>query len=278
MLFVINSRPAPSTADPDKPVEPVVVKEKTENITVIKALRDLPAGSLLRSSDYQAETISVPVNSGEKANFALSFDNVAEYGLKFAIKQDSFIPMASLVPPSTSAEYIQMSLQNGMLVYPFTLTRTDTYLLSNLKQGDLIDIYLAYGADQRSIGQQKSVELVSPTNSFMTTRIKPIVTNRRLLLIDKVQQVTSSGVNDNVDGSRLFVELSQAEVKLLKSLEGNAKIFLFPSIDTDGTVLDDSQILLGDEAAWPVSTNPIFNLDAFGRSIKSQEVKELRGK
>lgn len=282
MLFVIGSQTPPTnenyTSDKEIPSPPVGIKE---HITIIEALRDLTAGSILTSSDYQAKTIEVYEDSDDKNQYSLTYPEINEYGLTLSVKKGAYIPMSALLAPSASNEYIKMLLHEGMLVYPFHLTKTDKYLIDNMKSGDMIDIYLIYGIENGNYGQN-TVELISPSNNFLKTRMKPIIINRRVLRIQPPDGTKNFIGSEKTEGTILFIELSQSEVKLVKSLEGNAKLFLFPSIG-DADIGQSSEILFDDEAVWPVTDAPIFSTDSFNPSPVKEDIntpygiKELRG-
>jgi pilus assembly protein CpaB len=283
MLFVIGSQsPSSNGGNASNGQETALPVQIKEHITVIEALHDLSAGSILTAADYQAKTIEVYEDSDDKNQYSLTYSNINEYGLNLSVKKGSYIPMSALVPPSASNDYIKMLLQEGMLVYPFLLTKTDQYLIDNMKSGDMIDIYLIYGAGGGNYGQ-RTVELISPSNNFLKTRMKPIIINRRLLRIQPPGGAENLVSGEETEGTVLFIELSQSEVKLVKSLEGNAKLFLFPSIG-GADVGHSSEILVDDEAVWPVTDAQIFSTDSFNSSPvvngdmdAPYGIKELRG-
>jgi pilus assembly protein CpaB len=283
MLFVIGSQSPSSNGENAPSGQKTALPEKIkEHITVIEALHDLSAGSILTAADYQAKTIEVYEDSDDRGKYSLTFSDINEYGVSLSIKKGSYIPMEALIPPSASNEYVKMLLQEGMLVYPFQLTKTDKYLIDNMKSGDMIDIYLIYGAGGGNYGQ-RTVELISPSNNFLKTRMKPIIINRRLLSIQPPGGAENFVSGEEIEGTVLFIELSQSEVKLVKSLEGNAKLFLFPSIG-GADVGNTSEILVDDEAVWPVTDAQIFSTDSFnppptnsGDMDAPYGIKELRG-
>lgn len=286
MLFVIGSQSPSSNGENAPNGQKTALPEKIkEHITVIEVLHDLSARSILTAADYQAKTIEVYEDSEDRAKYSLTFPDINEYGVSLSIKKGSYIPMEALIPPSASNDYVKMLLQEGMLVYPFQLTKTDKYLIDNMKSGDRIDIYLIYGADGGNYGQ-RTVELISPSNNFLKTRMKPIIINRRLLSIQPPGGTENFVSGEEIEGTVLFIELSQSEVKLVKSLEGNAKLFLFPSIG-GADVGNASEILVDDEAVWPVTDAQIFSTDSFNPPPEANTVnkdmdvphgiKELRG-
>lgn len=280
ILFVMNSTPDSDNTPSDtvnEPTVPVIPQPVMEDILVARALHDISVGTRLSETDYQLETLSIVQGSSEKTYFSLSPEqSIMQSAVRQPIKQGTLIPIAGLIAPD-SLEYIKMSVQAGMVLYPFSLMKSDNYLLDNLKNGDKIDIYLTYSANPRSFGAQNDIELVSPSNNFSRTRMKPIIVARRILSIEPASLTTENGITDIAAGSRLLVELHPQEVKLLKGLEGNAKLQLFPTVLELPGDNNNKRIMQGTEEMWPVSTDAIFSSDLLGRAAQQAAVVELRG-
>lgn len=236
-----------------------------ETITVAVALRDLPANSVLKKDDFQLQNISVVPDSTDM-QFNIKENNLMHWALKSAVASGSYLQPAMLVEPG-SDDYIAMFIMPGTVLYPFELDASDNYLLTNLKPGAGVDIYLSYGLRQDDNG---NAGIISPAKSIRDTRLKPLMINKRVLAIRQANMNEKEKTRES--GSQLLVELRDAEIKLLKGLEGNARILLFPT--TRGTIdfrLRGNETLSGREATWPVSSVPLFD------EPRSRPTHEWRG-
>lgn len=277
-IAVMNKQPAQQT---DVEVqEHVIIKEvpsKTEIITLAIAKRDIPANSLLTEHDYLIKTAPVSVETNEKALFLLPADGIGGYGTRYAIAKDSYIPINKLTLPS-DPEIVKMLLADGMYIYPIALAKTDNYLLNNLNQGDLVDVYVLYGANVRPNGD---ADLISPSVNFVNTRIKPIISARRVLKIDMADSALINGIEVRKEGSYLYIELSSSELKMVKGLESVAKVLVFPSdypIEYIATEQAVNPLADSNEGVWPVSAAQIFDVGDFSRGTRNeQKINELRG-
>lgn len=139
------------------------------------------------------------------------------------VAKGSYLQPTALVEPG-SDDYIAMFIMPGNVLYPFELDASDNYLLTNLKPVASVDIYLSYGLRQDDNGSE---DIISSAKSIRDTRLKPLMINRRVLAIRRVNPDEKEKSQES--RSQLLVELRDAEIKLLKGLEGNARILLFPT-------------------------------------------------
>lgn len=260
ILFYMKSAytPTPATSE-------MQANSSTETIIVAVAQHDLAANSILKKDDFQLKSISVSPDSTDM-QFDLKENDLTHWAVKSAVAKGSYLQPNALVEPG-SDDYIAMFITPGNVLYPFELDTSDNYLLTNVKSGASVDIYLAYGLRQNDNGSE---EIISPAKSIRDTRLKPLMVNRRVLAIRRVNMDEKEKAQEN--RSQLLVELRDAEIKLLKGLEGSARILLFPTV---GSPIDSrsrgSETLSGKEATWPVSGAPLFD------GPRSRPTNEWRG-
>lgn len=218
-------------------VDPVVVEQpkiRDENISVAVAKRDLAGKTVLTLDDFTIKVISVPEKSPEKAQFSVAgLGSLANWALSAPVEEGSNIPVSLLVKPGTS-EYISMFLQPGSVIYSFTIPPSDYYIFDNLNVGEYVDIYLAYDRNPAS------GDVSSPGNrpNITDMRLKPIMANKRVLAVTPslaASKRKQTNTNQNViDGDdRVVVELTDQDVKILKTLDGKAKFIVFPSVPAE---------------------------------------------
>lgn len=237
----------------------------TETIIVAVALRDLAANSILEKDDFQLRNISVSPESTDM-QFNIKENDLTHWALKNAVAKGSYLQPTALVEPG-SDDYITMFIAPGNVLYPFDLDASDNYLLTNLKPGASVDIYLSYGLRQDDNGSE---DIISPARSIRDTRLKPLMINRRVLAIRRVSGDEKEKSQES--RSQLLVELRDAEIKLLKGLEGNARILLFPTVRSPIDLRSrGSETLSGKEGTWPVSGAPLFD------GPRSRPTNEWRG-
>lgn len=260
ILFYMKSAhtPTPGTSE-------MQAHSLTETIVVAVALHDLAANSILKKDDFQLRNISVSPESTDM-QFNIKENDLIHWALKNAVAKGSYLQPTALVEPG-SDDYIAMFIMPGNVLYPFELDASDNYLLTNLKSGASVDIYLSYGLRQDDNGSE---EIISPARSIRDTRLKPLMINRRVLAIRRVDQNEKEKAQES--RSQLLVELRDAEIKLLKGLEGNARILLFPTVRSPIDLRSRaSETLSGKEGTWPVSGDPLFD------GPRSRPTNEWRG-
>lgn len=266
LFFYVNKSQSP---------KPLRVRQqeniRQETIAVAVARRDLEASSVLQSGDFQIKNVSVGAGSAD-VQFNITNTNPVNWALKSPVSANAYIPPASLIAPG-SDEYMAMFLQPGNVLYTFELESSDNYLLTNLKPGQGVDIYLSYSL---RTGVDGTNEIVSPAHSIHNSRLKPLMVNRRVLAIRLAQIMMKNGIAVSEAGSQLIVELQDNEVKMLKGLEGKAKILLFPTIQGVSVDKTETVVLPHTEASWPVSNDVIFN-ELRPAAVATTEVNELRG-
>nr|WP_318384053.1 SAF domain-containing protein [uncultured Enterobacter sp.] len=260
----------------------------TETITVVVASRDLAKGTRLTAGDFKLKSLSVPEGSNDKKTFAVSVASLEGWMISSEIAADAYVPRVALIEPG-SDEYIKMSATPGSIVYGFSISDNDSYLFTNAHAGGGIDIYLSYNIEKKAgHDAQKSTIPTSQEKSGASNREKDISnTHFKLLMKDKKilalrkneMPVKMKDENPMAVDGYLLVELTPAEVKTLKGLEGS-KIYLFPaSGDTAASDLTHS-VLAGNEGQWPIDNRAILDINGVQTNDEETEadvIKEFRG-
>jgi pilus assembly protein CpaB len=264
-LFIYTNK---SGTPPPQSVTQPVAEARTETISVAVANHNLEVNSVIKAEDYQIKRISVPEGSADK-RFDVSGKVLIDWALKQPVAAEDWIFNGDLVEPG-SDEYLAMFLKPGNVVYTFELDAADNYLLSNLKAGNAIDIYLSYSLKTEDDG---STTLISPPHAIRESRLKPLMRNKRILSIRRAKIVDKNGVEVVEKGSQLVVELKDYDVKMLKGLEGKSKVVLFPS--EKGTPTEPGSAAVSADESWLISDDAIFKIPP--HKLMTAEVNELRG-
>jgi pilus assembly protein CpaB len=257
LLFTQSTPPAVENPVGQQAVleEPKVELPKTEMISVAFAKHAINKKTILTKDDYYFKSIEVDKDSSEKSKYITDSAEIDAYVAKNHIAKDSFIERSFIASPN-SPDYQLLALKEGNYMFPFKLEKMDSYLTKNLKSGDLVDLYLFY-SDETAHTRNKNEEekLVSPSNDFAKNRIKPIIVGKKILYID-----LGDGFDPNFqknDTGQIQLELSNQEIKLLRTLMTNSKIMIYPSIYKKD-VEDGLRSLSDKEKKWPLSDKDIF--------------------
>ncbi|WP_392552782.1 hypothetical protein RHO14_02645 [Orbus wheelerorum] len=235
-------------------------KKSTEMVTIAVAKANISARTIITPADYYFKTIEVNSNDFNKAQYILSPSQIDTYVAKNNIEKETMIEHNFIASPS-SPEYLALSLKPGEYIFPIDIAKEDAYLLNNLKTGDLVDIYIIYGAEQNTGRNNDNLTLVSPSRNFSTTNIKPLIVSKKILFIE------NDTTNTKQNSGQINLVLSNEEIKLLRTLMINSTIVLYPSNYTES--LDDGMIMLGEqEKNWPLSERQILNY---------KQINKLRG-
>ena len=235
-------------AEPPKKEEP-----KTEIINVAVAKHDINKKTILTKDDYYFKSIEVAINK-ERPKFITETARIDAYVVKNNIAKDTVIE-ESLIASPNSEDYILLALKEGNFMFPFAIDPIDSYLMKNLKSGDLIDLYLFYG-DETQTNDRES-KLVSPSRDFAKNRLKPIIVGKKVLYFDVGEEELDKSYNKNKT-AQVQLELSNQEIKVLRSLMTNSTIIMYPS--TFKKNVENGLRLLSDkEKNWPLSEKDIFS-------------------
>lgn len=255
------------TANNDKIVQPkteespqvTTIDTPKENITIAVARKELKKGVRLNSEDFRLETIQVEKDSEEVKKFSVG--DIDNWMVKNNVATGGRIPVAVLVEPG-SDEYIQMSVKPGSIVYGFTIQKTDSYLFTNVRAGEGVDVYLAYmlRENREDDGQKGSIPTADTADNINNRHFKLIMKNKKVLSINSQtsrmeKMMEKSNPIDNE--GYILVEMSPAEVMTLKGLE-NKSIYLFPTNKNNESMSLEHSVLVGSEGQWPIDNRNIL--------------------
>ena len=256
-LALLFTKSAPPTTPDDSVVvvEPPKMEEpKTEVINVAVAKHDINKKTILTKDDYYFKSIEVAVNK-ERPNFVTSASEIDAHVVKNHIAKDTIIE-ESLIASPNSEDYLMLALKDGNYMFPITIDPLDSYLIKNLKGGDLVDLYVFYGDETEKAANIREDKLVSPSRDFVKNRLKPIIVGKKVLFFDVDKEMDKSYNKNNV--AQVQLELSNKEIKLLRTLMTNSTIIMYPS--TFKKNVEDGLRLLSDkEKNWPLSEKDIFS-------------------
>ncbi len=256
-LALLFTKSAPPTTPDDSVVvvEPPKMEEpKTEVINVAVAKHDINKKTILTKDDYYFKSIEVAVNK-ERPNFVTSASEIDAHVVKNHIAKDTIIE-ESLIASPNSEDYLMLALKDGNYMFPITIDPLDSYLIKNLKGGDLVDLYVFYGDETEKAANVREDKLVSPSRDFVKNRLKPIIVGKKVLFFDVEKEMDKSYNKNNV--AQVQLELSNKEIKLLRTLMTNSTIIMYPS--TFKKNVEDGLRLLSDkEKNWPLSEKDIFS-------------------
>ena len=254
-LLFTKSAPPPVEQKEERIVTEPPKKEesKTEIINVAVAKHDINKKTILTKDDYYFKSIEVAINK-ERPKFITETARIDAYVVKNNIAKDTVIE-ESLIASPNSEDYILLALKEGNFMFPFAIDPIDSYLMKNLKSGDLIDLYLFYG-DETQINDRET-KLVSPSRDFAKNRLKPIIVGKKVLYFDVGEEDLDKSYNKNKT-AQVQLELSNQEIKVLRSLMTNSTIIMYPS--TFKKNVENGLRLLSDkEKNWPLSEKDIFS-------------------
>ncbi|OCG68828.1 hypothetical protein [Gilliamella sp. Fer4-1] len=258
LLFTKSSPPAVVESPVEQQAvaeEPKIELPKTEMISVAFAKHTINKKTILTKDDYYFKSIEVDKDSSEKSKYITDSAEIDAYVAKNHIAKDSFIERSFIASPN-SPDYLLLALKEGNYMFPFKLEKMDFYLTKNLKSGDLVDLYLFYSDETvRTRNNNEEGKLVSPSNDFAKNRIKPIIVGKKILYIDLGDEFDPNFQKN--DTGQIQLELSNQEIKLLRTLMTNSKIMIYPSIYKKN-VEDGLRSLSDKEKKWPLSDKDIF--------------------
>ncbi|MDM2843548.1 hypothetical protein OGY83_07885 [Citrobacter sp. Cpo090] len=267
---------------PDTDVQPVTqVKQDEPTIEVqrIEAIKDLTRGQILTATDYRITSVRKKENEVTAAEKKAidGLENITGWALKSDLSKDAMITLNDVAKPGTT-EYFELFLLPGNVVYTFTLQSNENYLLDNVKTGTGVDIYLIYG---REMGRDMKESIVSPPTSVTGRSLKKVITNKRVLAINKAKRKEKDGIYTIAEGSQVIVELNNDDVKILKALETGTKLALFPASDKDQQELTLDSLLLLPESNWvddaPYLPEGNYPAPGLNEAPVRDGVTELRG-
>ena len=256
LLFTKSAPPTVAPPDTAVAIEPPPKQEepKTEVINVAVAKHDIDTKTILTKDDYYFKSIEVAINK-ERPKFITDATGIDAHVVRNHIAKDTIIEEGLIASPN-SEDYLLLALKDGNYMFPFTIDPIDSYLIKNLKGGDLVDLYVFYGDETEKTANIREDKLVSPSRDFVKNRIKPIIVGKKILFFEVEEEMDNNYNRNNI--AQVQLELSNQEIKLLRTLMTNSTIIMYPS--TFKKNVEDGLRLLSDkEKNWPLSEKDIFS-------------------
>lgn len=276
-IGLIFSSDSVKDADSDVPIN-----EQTVFVEVKKAVvtHDLSKGMIIGKNDYKIEITQASKDDAEKHKNE-EIEEFLGWAVNSDLQKGTILSKSSgtLVAPGTQ-EYYELFTNPGSIIYTFSLDKSESFLLDNVKPGSGIDVYLIYSFEQR--GEVSQEEIMSPPSSIMRRGLKRIIQNKKVLDIHKAEKQKKNGIENVADGSQIIVELNEQDLKILKTLELNTHLIILPASDKEVTN-DNINI---DEYLPVYEGSPLDNRytlpevyieDMQNKSIGGSGVNELRG-
>lgn len=259
----------------------VPMNEQAVSVEVKKAVatHDLPKGKIIDKNDYKIEVTKVSKADAEKYKNE-NTEKFLGWAVKNVVSEGETLSISSgdLARPETQ-EFYELFTIPGNIIYTFTLGKSDSFLLDNVKAGSGIDMYLIYGFEQR--GDISQEQIMSPPSSVMRRGLKRIIQNKKVLGIHRADKQKKNGIENVADGSQIVVELNEQDIKLLKALELNTHLILLPASDkeitNDNINIDDYLPVYEGSPLENQYALPEVPIDDMHNKTTGSGVNELRG-
>lgn len=259
----------------------VPMNEQAALVEVKKAVatHDLVKGKIIDKNDYKIEVTKVSKTDAEKFKNE-NTEKLLGWAVKNAVSEGKTLSISSgdLARPETQ-EFYELFTIPGNIIYTFSLGKSDSFLLDNVKAGSGIDVYLIYGFEQR--GDISQEQIMSPPSSVMRRGLKRIIQNKKVLGIHRADKQKKNGIENVADGSQIVVELNEQDIKLLKALELNTHLILLPASDkeitNDNINIDDYLPVYEGSPFENQYALPEVPIDDMQNKTSGSGVNELRG-
>lgn len=240
-----------------KDEEAVVPKR---SYTIFSAAKDIVAGEVITPEDFKADTLQAEEGKDwgdivvdKSRDFIL--DSIA---IK-SISKDEKISYADFAQPG-SIEYnkLRASPSKGFFSFGFVIDQREYAILQKLKPNERVDIYFRYetkNAIKRSGSVVPKKQGYSSENNANSTNLLLMFSDKRVLFLEKNLDLSSSHTTQEEakdldvrshSKSKLYIELSQEEIKRIYATENLGYFFIFPTITSAQQALSTDNILTKD--------------------------------
>jgi len=221
----------------DKHSEPQVEtlkKSGSRVVTIAEARRELHPYEILQAEDYKIRTLEVdnakddvrdlsPLSS-LNLNGYLVHNNIAEGG--------AIIP--GLIEAPTSHTFIMHSLRGNELPYSYAVKPGEEYLLSALKVGNKVSLFIRVTEIER--GKKSDVSFVREGSGSSDKELKkyslsPVLVGLSILDIhrDKKNEGKSYSGDPDAPIGRIVLRMNQEQLADIRVVEKAGEIILFPA-------------------------------------------------
>lgn len=203
-------------------------------ITIAEATRTLSAYDILDSGDYKLRTIEVDGGVKDVRDLS-SFSSVSLNGylVRNNIAEGSAI-MPSLIESPTSKTFVMHSLRSDELPYGYVVKPHEDYLLSALRVGDKVSLYIRVTEIEK---EKKSQVNYVPEGSASADKnmkkyaLSPVLTGLSIVDVrkEKKKEEKSYSTSSDTPVGTLVLRMNQQQLAELRVVEKAGEVILFPA-------------------------------------------------
>lgn len=219
-------------SSPAEPVAATTLNNKV--ITIAEATRELKAYDILESGDYKIRTIGIDSGVKDLRDLSsLSSVNLNGYLVRNNIAERSAI-MPSIIEAPTSKTFVMHSLRGDELPYGYVVKPHEEYLLSALKVGDKVSLYIRVTEIEK---EKKSKVNYVPEGSASADKnmkkyaLSPVLTGLNIVDVqkEKSKEGKSYSTSSDTPVGTLVLRINQQQLAELRVVEKAGEIILFPA-------------------------------------------------
>ncbi|MGP2541594.1 tight adherance operon protein [Yersinia sp. 2541 StPb PI] len=215
-------------------------KEKEVEIVLAQSTHDLSSGTLLTQNDYALKAIMVPESSELiKSNISGKTD-INSHLLKVNLVAGSYITPVVLASPDSN-EFNYLNLKKGEIIYKFTISQKNGYLLDTLQVGDSLSFQLRVLETDKNKGMSSGTVINTKELSdkkSQTFSLNEIIPAMRIIRIKKnsTDELPEKNNKNQKTGEivtgYISVIIKREELDIIHIAEKSGDIVLAPSIVT----------------------------------------------
>ncbi|RWR03307.1 hypothetical protein ED28_03145 [[Pantoea] beijingensis] len=232
-----------------QPEEEAVVPSSSQpvehTILIAKSLRSIKSGDTLERSDYQMIPVKVSseLNDPRDISSLSASDGLRGFMVKNDLKKDEVIIPSSVVSPN-SPDFMKEMLSENEMPYAFPVKEIDDYLLSTLRVGDKVSLYIKIKEtdrykesrvvlDETPFNNEGSGSRRTDKNTQPLYTINQIFEQLTVLESKRKEKDENSnesryGTNSSYAGT-IILRLNKEQLAKLRVIENVGEIFLLPA-------------------------------------------------
>ncbi|OON42166.1 hypothetical protein BTJ39_03175 [Izhakiella australiensis] len=204
-------------------------------ITIAEATRRLHPYELLQAEDYKIRTLEVDNTKEDIRDLSsLSSLNLNGYLVRNNIAEGTAI-MPALIEAPTSKTFIMHSLRGNELPYSYLVKPKEAYLLSALKVGNQVSLFIRITEIER--GKKNGVSFEPDSggagsgNTLRKFALSPVLGGLSILDIqqDKTKEEKNYVADPDAPVGRIVLRMNQEQLADLRVVEKAGEIILFPA-------------------------------------------------
>lgn len=232
--------------------------------TVFIAVKNILPGEIITPDDFKADTFQV--QEGEDLGDMVvdkSKDFILDSIALKSIQKDQNIFYSDFAQPG-SVEYnkFRSSPNSGSFAFGFALGQREYAILQKIKPNERVDIYFRYETKnplKKSGSVVPKKQGYSSESNANSTNLLLMFSDKRVLFLEKnslpllkndIQEESMVSDEQQIGvtqaRSKLYIELSQEEIKRIYATENLGYFFIFPAINSAQRTLSTENILTKD--------------------------------